>query len=267
MDLKQIYFDAELQPVEQWMPGFEFDKDITHCVVVKPREGVHRVVNFCSADYNLQTNQSIVDPFLQEMGKYYEVKTHVKMKGFSQFFIDLIILNKPSVVHKGDTFNPMVRIVNSYDGKLKYQFQLLVYRMVCSNGLTVPETHKSYKLMHTPGLSDVTNYDHILKDVSEFIADMGQVTEKFQELLGQPVKSLESRIDAVIEDTNFPSTYKEEVMMIAERELVSLEGQKPNDWVVYNAFNNILNHSTDLKAKESKKEELDREVFEYLYRY
>lgn len=267
MELQKIYFEAELMPVEQYMPGFQFDNDITHCVIVKPEEGIHRVVNFCSKDYNLQTNQQIVEPFLQEVTKHFQVETRARMRGFSQFFIDIIFQGKPVTIRKGDLINPMIRLTNSYDGKVKYQFQLFINRVVCSNGLTIPEMKHGYKLMHTAGLSDYTSYEKILGDVSEFMVDFKSISEKFQELLDQPVKDLNKRIESVIEETGFPSSYLEEVMHVASTEMAALETPQANDWVVYNAFNNILNHSQELKAKESKKEEMDREVFEYLYNY
>jgi len=141
------------------------------------------------------------------------------------------------------------------------------HRVLCSNGLTLPFSSKKFKAMHTPGLDQKTTYERVLSDLSLFIADLGILTDAYQELRDQPVISIDKRVDSVIEETEFPASYRDEVLMIVNQELIALENQKPNDWIVYNGFNNILNHSETLKVKESRKEELDREVFNYLYNY
>lgn len=267
MDLTNLYFPVEKIPAEELMPGYEFPSGISHAVVVTKPDGVKRVVNYCSDIYSLVENQTVIPRFYDEIKKYFPVEVHYKMQDYSRFFIDFVINNKALKVNKKDVVFPKVRLVNSYDGKVKYHFTIGFFRLVCTNGLTIPVGYaEKIKKLHTPSIQALVSFERVMEMTSKFIAEASEIFNVYMELTDQTVRNPELRITDVIENTNFPPSLAEDVLERLEIERNLLNAPEVNDWLIYNAFNYQLNHN-DIKTKEVKREEIDQEVFKYLLEY
>ena len=268
--MNEIYFPVEKVPVEDiCIPGLEHPSGISHAIVVTKPDGVKRVVQYCSDIYYLVENSSIVPVFESEISRFYNVEKKIKVDRFARFFIDFILKDKLISIMEKDQIFPRIRLINSYDGSIRYHFQTGFWRVVCSNGMMRPAgTIKEFQSMHTPKLGKETSFEEVLAMTSEFLAEASEISEVYHELQEQPVNDWMMRIEEVTEETGFPVSLQEDV---TERMGIELDilggGSQPTDWLVYNAFNYQLNHNEELKAKESKKDAMDQEVLAYLLKY
>jgi len=265
--MTDIYFPVRKVPVEEITPGFEHPSGISHAIVVTKPDGIKRVVQYCSELYYLVPNDSIIPEFEKELSRFFKVEKHIKMSRWARFFIDFVLTEKVMAMTKNDAVFPRIRLINSYDGSIRYHFRAGFWRQICSNGMMGVVWEKGIKQMHTPKLGKETSFGAVMEMASEFLAEASEILEIYRELQDNSVKDWMDRIEEVVEETAFPVTLKENVIERMGTELDILGVGEPNDWLIYNAFNYQLNHNEDLKAKESKKDDMDQEVLQYLLKY
>ena len=267
--MTDIYFPVKKVPVEQIMPGYEHPSGISHAVVITKPDGTERVVQYCSELYTVVQNIDIIQPFEQELSKYYTIEKNIRMSNWARFYVDFIIKDKfVTVGAKDDIIFPKVTQINSYDGSIKYNFMAGFFRLICTNGMMIQEGEvQQIKSMHTPKVGAETSFGAIMEMLSNFLNQVDDTTEVYHELNDQKTNDWMMRIEEVAEATSFPLSLQEDVMHRMGVELDSVKGMEPTDWIVYNAFNYQLNHNEALKAKQSKKDAMDQDVLEYLLRY
>lgn len=269
MDLNEIYFPVEKVPVDTIMPGYEHPSGLRNAIVVTKPDGAKRVVKYASDIYHLVPNQTVVDPFIAHMGRFFEVEPQIKMRNWASFEISVLLKDRVLTIQKDDGVFPRITLINSYDGSRKYQFNAGFYRLICSNGLTVPVGAAQIKLkrMHTPHIEELTSFEAVIEMAHKFMEVADIPVELYRELASQDVPDVNERVEEVLEETTFPKTLGEDVLYRASEEMEILGLKMANDWLVYNAFNYQLNHNDGLKAKESKKEAIDEDIVEYLLNY
>jgi len=266
--MTDIYFPVEKVPVEDICgPDFEHPSGISHAVVVTKPDGIKRVVQYCSELYYLVPNDSIIPEFEKEMSRFFKIEKKIGMSRYARFFIDFILMEKAMAMAPKDLVFPRIRLINSYDGSMRYHFQAGFWREICSNGMMGLVWEKGIKMMHTPKLGKETSFGAVMEMASEFLAESSEVLEVYKELQDTITGDWMDRIEEVTEETSFPVTLKEDVIERMGTELDLLGEGEPNDWLIYNAFNYQLNHNEGLKAKESKKDTMDQEVLQYLLKY
>jgi len=264
--MNKLYFPVEKVPVEDICPGYEHPSGINHAIVVTQPDGLKRVVQYCSEIYHLVPNEEVIPPFEAEISRFFKIEKVIRAHRYARFYVDFILKEKSILIAKNDTIFPKVRLVNSYDGSIRYQFLIGFWRMVCSNGMMGYE-YEGIKSMHTPKLGKETSYETVMEMTSTFMAEASDIAEVYRELNDQPVKDWIMRIEEVTEETDFPSSLQEDVTARMQLELDSPDVDEATDWVIYNAFNYQLNHNEGLKAKESKREVFDKQVLDYLLKY
>ena len=116
-------------------------------------------------------------------------------------------------------------------------------------------------------LLEEISFEKVLQMASEFLAETADITEVYRELQDQEISDWMQRIEEVVEETTFPVSLQEDVTDRMGTELELFTEVKPNDWLIYNAFNYQLNHNGELKAKQGKKDKVDQEVLAYLLKY
>lgn len=88
---------------------------------------------------------------------------------FAQHMVNFRIDNPISVSHSGDIIYPQITFVNSHDGKSTFRFYAGLFRLVCSNGLTVPfklngeELGKGFRIRHKG--YDMDTLSNTFKDI------------------------------------------------------------------------------------------------------
>jgi hypothetical protein len=223
-----------------------------------------RIVNFCSENYTLVSNEELLDPIEKALSTEFDLQKIVKIRDHAKFYIDYILKDVLFDLGNGDKVNPRIRINNSYDGSLKFQGMVGAYRLICSNGMVVGETFEKVKTMHT---ASVTNSAKAILEASVNIADNFKAAiEPYKELSKHTFKidELPQIVESTMIATDFPSKQQEAVLARFEEERNGIPGAKPNLWLVYNAFNFQLNHNENIGMKEHKKDKLDHELFQYL---
>ena len=267
--MTDIYFPVKKVPVgEINVSELEHPSGISHAIVVTKPDGVKRVVQYCSDLYYLVPNESIIPAFEAEISRFFKVEKKIKMDRWARFFVDFVLKDKAVIMSSKDTVFPRIQLINSYDGSIRYHFLMGYYRLICSNGLMVPAGFsKQIASMHTPKLGKETSFEAVMQMTSEFLAETSDITEVYKELQDQFVTDWMLRVEEVVEETSFPVSLHEDVVDRMGSELEALPEAKPNDWLIYNAFNYQLNHNEELKAKQIKKDGMDQEVLGYLLKY
>lgn len=265
MKQKDVFFPVKKVPCKDIMgDSYNFANRFTHAIVAETPNGPH-IVNFCSENYSLVSNEEVVKPFQKELKKWYDIDLKIRGNGLSRFFFEFILKDKGLSVDSKDKIFPKITLVNSYDGSIKYQFQMGMYRLVCSNGLTIPAGEvKGIKKMHTPSVEKSTNYESIMEMSAEFLASSKDVLGFYKELQSKKVSSVEERVQEIGDNTKFPSRQLENVLVSISEERVELGIKDYNDWLVYNGFNRQLNHSEEISLPIHKKEKIDQQILEYI---
>ncbi len=251
--------------VQDLIPGYTTNSYNSHRVIVDLPEGEKRVVNDCSADYQLIRNSAILNPIiagLKDVGP-------VTVKGLSWkdavFSMQVIVgkLLQPNGKAVKDSLYPELQILNSYNGKIRCSIRMGMFRVICENGAAIPEDFGQYaEFSHTPMNEEDLAVNKILKHFEAFLGIADKVAGVYDDLKFMPVMNLENRVDEVIENTKFPAKLKDDVMdrITFER----AQGYKSTDWLVFNGFNFQLNHQEELAWDPAKKVKVDRDILMYL---
>lgn len=266
----QLFYETEKVKVSEILPGFVTPPGSEYAIVT--HTGKKKVItNFCSNSYKLVTNEDLLLPMLEViLDEYPDVDIKAYQQRDSRFYIDFIFQKRLNVakeaLKKGekDIVFPKFRVVNSYDGKIKYSREFGFHRLVCTNGLSVPEGERIVEGgLHTDSLDQLINREVLINSTQSFLDNARDYMIGYQKLKGQKVKNLEERIDEVLEATKFPKRQSEAVAARVMKEMDQLKSEA-NDWLVYNGFNGELNHNTEFKMTISKRQEVDKDVLKFL---
>jgi len=255
---KRAYQDVRIVAAEDILPDYETINSMTHCVVV----GDKKIVQFCSENYMLIPNKSITKPFEERLGAEHKFDLNISMYDDRRFWFNYIIKDK-LIGGKKDGILPAIKVQNSYDGGLRYILRFGFYRLICSNGMMIPEAGtEETQVTLTHSLGNKNELERAFDRIDDFLSESKEMAEPYQQLMAQKVKSPEERIMDVIEHTKFPSRQAEQVTARFHEELQL--GLESTDWITYNALNYQLNHNEEIKMQEHKKEKLDIQLLDYL---
>ena len=191
------------------------------------------------------------------------------------FIADFIIEdhNQFSLKNEQDKILPMLRFKNSYDGSEKTSGHFGFYREVCTNGLHVAQSEIAFSIKHSKNNTDLIMPK--LNFLFEKFLDNEyyEITRKFREMEEIVLIDTKAFVKEILEKTklfryecsdknNDPSKKSREILEILDNEALLLD-EKPNLWIGYNAFNQML-HNT-LKKSFSQQERLDKKLFDVVY--
>jgi len=144
----------------------------------------------------------------------------------------------------GDLFSPVVSVVHSYSSEWSSLVECRLKRLVCDNGMSVPQVQKSMSKKFTASFGPEYIID-VCEKVGEFLENFGNILKVFKVLEERKMTIEEVRmISTVIPDkTGFPKTHVENALAIAYNEAHGLgRGMQMDSFTAYNGFNNIINH-------------------------
>ena len=235
-----------------------------------------KIVNVVSNSYGHVPNELFfkkAEEMLTDAGLNYQKRTI--NRNDRSFITDFIIddNNQFSVKNEKDLILPMLRFKNSYDGSEKTSGHFGFYREVCSNGLHVSQAEIEFSIKHSKNNTDLIMprlnnlFDKFLDN--EFYT----ITKKFDRMREFEIINTKEFVKEIVESTklfryecsdknNDPSKKSREVLEILDNEALLLD-EKPNLWIGYNAFNQML-HNT-LKKSFSQQERLDKKLFDVVY--
>ena len=293
MRTKKIKTGAEICGIDELLFPVEFrinprktNKEYSR-VVTGILEGEEWDLNYCSNIYALVKNEDIfpnIEAVLDANGIQYEVTyqhlNHVR------FYADYRITDpRYGYTMKGtnDVIMPMIRVQHSYNGLTKYKIIFGYFRLVCSNGATVPVADmQKFNLVingkHTEAIEkSFDKLDELLVYFSEN-ADIicGEITEKYELLGSRWVAKPEDRLKEVLEATKIiivDNSKFNTLNDIMGRIRTEADGKadfdmgykgRINDWLIYNGINQYLNdNSRNIMTPEVRMDK-DAKVLEYM---
>lgn len=190
----------------------------------------------------------------------------------SSFAVDYILNDDSFIINTSqkDSIMPMLRFTNSYDGTNKTSGHFGFFRKICANGLHVAQSNIGFGLKHRGSIVEV-----VLPEVSQIIQKFFEneyytLSRKFEVLNSKEITDLKGFVKFTAEKTKlfkFEASEKNPeaslnariIMEGIERESDIL-GVKPNLWLGYNAFNELLH--TKLKKTFEQQKNIDSIIFD-----
>lgn len=237
---------------------------VSRAVIVTTPKG-DEIVNFCSPVYGLLKNEDLFIPFEKALNDSdIPFSATYRHHDYAKFYVDYEI--KTDSIQVGDAkdrVKPLVRIMHSYNGEIRYRAAFGFYRMICSNGLWGFSSTGSIAMRHTDGNVNIM-FDKTIEGINEFILQSEQNVGKYRMLSENKVRNIAERVEDVVENVPIcPKRQKESVIARASSEKMQ-HNLPQTDWLIYNAFNYQLNHNDDITAPEEHKMKIDNKVFQYL---
>lgn len=265
-ELQTLFFGVTKERADAYIKNVKFSPHLDHLIITHPSSGP-LIVNACSKNYELIPNKDLIMPVYNRIATEHDIKLVVRQFGNAKFYVDFIFMDSKASVMKKDTIYPRVRLNNSYDGSVKYSYDYGFYRLVCSNGLMVPEKGTEYrqmKLMHTPKAGDGRALELTLESVEKFLGDWKKLLSQYDPLLEKRMKMDEAlkRMEEIREEGIFPARSMEIAIGQLQKE-VNL-GLPINDFLLYNALNYALHNNPNSNMKTHKADKIDRKILTYL---
>lgn len=273
-----IFFNKELQNDDVFvtnkmvsmesLTGMQLRRGLEKAVISNGK-----IVNVVSESYGHLSNQNF---FASVEEKLIDADINYLTRSINRddrsFSVDYILNDESYQVNiktGKDTLRPMLRFTNSYDGSCKTSGHFGFFRQVCSNGLHVAETKIGFSVKHRGDIAQV-----VLPEISGLIKkftsnEYYSLHKKFEVLAERPITNLETFVKATLgkvelfqyqasEKNTGPSLNARMVIETVQRESRIL-GVRPNAWLGYNAFNEVL-HGKLKKTFEAQKK-LDGQLF------
>ena len=261
--MNELLFDVKKVETQSLLGSdFKIASGISHAIVGKG----DKILHFCSEGYGLVPNRQIYEEFV---GYFEEHNIAFDATGInfrdSRFKMNFALTDYPIDMGGGDILFPAIGILNSYNGYQKYQFEVGIWRKVCSNGLSILVDGETIKMLHTPQVTEGMAVEKSIDLLTNFLELYDDAIEPFEELQDFPVHDVPARIQEVVEATKFPVGL---LQLSIDRALQELKDYKlaPTDWLVYNCLNYQLNHHVD-NLVGRKASAIDKEVLQYLLTY
>jgi len=266
-----VLVDSSIVPLQS-LTGITSRRGLENAIICE-----NQIVNVVSNSYGHLPNEKF---FLGVEEKLIDADIYYQQRSINRdnrsFVVDYVLADdryKVAVKGEQDVLRPMLRFVNSYDGSCKTSGSFGFWRKVCDNGLHVAQTHIGFSVKHSGAIADIVmpKLDQI---VAKFMDnEFYSLKRKFEVLAERPVYNLEDYVKFTAKTSGLfkyessdknpePSANARFVFDVIERES-KLLNTRPNQWIVYNAFNELLHGK--LKKTFDQQRTLDERLFETIY--
>lgn len=275
--LNDIMFPVE--KIEQ--TDFACNSDYSHDIfgyigsdIDKGIMGVKTRLNTCSDRYKLITNEEVFMPVRELLlSKGIDFTENYMQKDNARFYGQFSINDNPYMVNGNteDKIFPMLRVQHSYNGLTKYMISFGYFRLVCSNGLTIPVKEMNEFNIGIGGKHTVS-IEVALKKLTgilnRFVEQSKDFTHNFDILAQKEVLNWQDRITEVMTAAkvsmgNKPANTMDYFSSVINRES-DFYGGVTNDFIIYNAINQYTNDNKINSAVPEKRVETDRNVLMYM---
>jgi len=275
--LKRISLNDLLFPVEKVLQtDFSCNSDYAYDIFGYIN-GIKTRLNSCSERYELIPNEDIfktashmlVDNNIDFTAKYYHLN-------YARFYADYEINNYEFKISANDIVKPMLRIQHSYNGLTKYMITFGYYRLVCTNGLTIPVKEKkefnlSISGKHTTNIKK--SIGTLFNTIQYFINNGNTYINRFKFMADQIVVNPKDRITEVLNVAGISINnmkyginavdYIINQMNEDFKKLPELQN-KVNDWIIYNGINHYINNNDYNMKSPEVRTEIDSNVLSYM---
>lgn len=192
------------------------------------------------------------------------------------FAVDYILNDEryAIIVKNGmDKIRPMLRFTNSYDGSCKTSGHFGFFREVCSNGLHVAHSTIGFSVKHRGSIAEIVlpEIGHLVRTFMD--NEYYTLQKQFEQMAAKPIYDISEFVKQTANATGLfkyesseknpePSLNARLVMEYMAKEVQLMGEQRANNWIGYNAFNELL-HGKLKKTFEVQKRE-DAKLFEYV---
>jgi hypothetical protein len=266
-----VLVDSSIVPLQS-LTGIASRRGLENAIICE-----NQIVNVVSNSYGHLPNEKF---FLGVEEKLIDADIYYQQRSINRdnrsFVVDYVLADdryKVAVKGEQDVLRPMLRFVNSYDGSCKTSGSFGFWRKVCDNGLHVAQTHIGFSVKHSGAIADI-----VMPKLDEIVAkfmdnEFYSLKRKFEVLAERPVYNLEDYVKFTAKTSGLfkyessdknpePSANARFVFDVIERES-KLLNTRPNQWIVYNAFNELLHGK--LKKTFDQQRTLDERLFETIY--
>jgi len=272
-NLNDIMFPVENVKQTEFACNSDYTNDIFGYLGADVEQGIMGVktrLNTCSDRYKLVTNAEVFLPVRELLqGKGIDFTETYMQKDNARFYGQFSIDANPFHVNGNpkDEIYPMLRVQHSYNGLTKYLISFGYYRLVCTNGLTIPVKEMNEFNMGIGGkhtISIETAMKKLSVHLNMFIDQSSNFLHNFDVLAQKEVLNWEDRLKEVMTATkismgNNPETTKDYFAEIINREM-DYYGGVTNDFLIYNALNQYVNDNKLNTIVPEKRQEIDRNV-------
>ncbi len=275
VSLSDLLFDVRMYDNPR-QANNEYSKVVTGII-----DGKEIDLNYCSPRYELVPNTEIF-PVVERVLKSNNIDftVHYYALNNARFYAEYTIENKEYAYNMSGTtdyIKPMLRVQHSYNGLTKYVINFGYYRLVCTNGLTIPvKEMKEFNLSiigkHTESIKQsFLSLDRTLKYFAQNAKQVTtQITRKFEILRGQKVLKVNARIEDLLKkagitakDTSKFNTV-DHIRSIVNAESKKLYNGEINNWLIYNGINSYI-YDNDLNRKSPEVRQVtDSKVLELM---
>lgn len=235
-----------------------------HAVVVDLPQGP-KIVNFCSKVYGLVKNEEIFPEIEKLLDENYIYHKKYRHNNNCVFWADYELEGKDMIIGEAkfdDKVKPLIRIMHSYNGSVRYKAVMGFKRQICSNGLWGYVFDTQFELRHSQGnLTKIFN--NTINGVQKFLEQAQEFKLKYDDMTDRMVTNPAERIELVVNSSNFPKRQTELVLHRAMHE-ASTHNLPMSDWLIYNAFNYQLNHNSEFTNDEAYRMKMDNSILRLL---
>lgn len=277
-ELDSILFDVEIKNNPR-KTNKEYSKVVTGII-----DNEEMDLNYCSDVYCLIKNADIF-PNIEQVLFNNTIDFTVEYKHLNnvRFYADYQITDsRYAYLMNGtnDKITPMIRVQHSYNGLTQYKIVFGYFRLVCTNGLTIPiEEMSKFNLCivgkHT---ENILHSFEKLNDILVYFANNAkqitkEITAKYELLGGRWVENIEDRIEEVLNATKMSiidnskfSTMNDIVNRITTEANIPNLGYngRVNDFLIYNGINQYLNDDNRNIIAPEIRIEKDSKILQYM---
>lgn len=257
---------VEISESSDLFQGFEFGRENSHSVVTHLPDGTKKVVNSCSANYDLMKNEDVLIPMVGMLERNFsDIQVATKTYDDKRFFVDFH--GKPNRPMEVGEIYPAIRFQSSYDGFIKWGVSVGLYRVWCDNqcaNLVGESFNVNIKHKKSVGGNSAVNLDEILESIENSIIQFPEVVKRKEILESIPMteisKTIPEGFEQILNGIAYPKRQVESAIEIAKKETKDLKVGKMSLWLAYQGLNYILNHDSEMKMAEHLRRNLDQNL-------
>lgn len=216
-------------------------------------------LNYCSKRYELVPNELIfprIESDLEAKGLNFTVS--YEMIDHVRFYAKYTLEDENLAIGTDlDRIKPVIVVTHSYNGLTKYSITFGYFRLICSNGLTVPvegQENKNLSIVGKHTKEIINSFDQLWSRMDFFFSLQDTIQDRFNSLADHTVNNVENRVEKILEKVNLkPSKAQLETLY----SVISAEANDhyngiANDWLIYNGINAYIYKGVDAKGNVSK---------------
>lgn len=271
--LNPILFDVEKVETSK-VTSMSVNPENQYSIVGTMSDGSQKFLYTCSDKYDIVPN-SLIFPKLESL-----FRKNKATKEFERRVVNIedaifyVYYTFPKigdfVRSVGDVIQCGYWAANSYNGKINVRGGDFAKRLVCSNGLTAMSKTMAVDFKHKDGQATAGVEQLFLQAMSSIENFEHQVVQYNLLASAERKRKWEDRLEKVGKEAGIPK-YHDAAKEIVRREKKELGLEYVNDWLIYNAFNQIIMGSQfsdgvmDYNKKNPQlKQNLDEKIFEVL---